>query len=105
MAGSTSADQCYNPAFIHSIAVPEVDMVDKLGKVCAVARGDGAVNVINIESGLTTRKSKSSSKHQKGSQSKSKDGSSSTDVDANQNGKMLHLDYSLGGHKAAVSCV
>ncbi|KAF7840341.1 cellulose synthase A catalytic subunit 8 [UDP-forming] [Senna tora] len=105
ITSSSSAGQCFNPAFIHAIAVPEVDMVDKLGKVCAVARGDGAVNVINIESSLATLKSKSSSKHRKGSQSKSKDGSSTTNMDADQNSKMLHLDSSLGGHIAAASCV
>ena len=82
-------------------------MLDKLGKICAVARGDGAVNVINIESELAATRSKSSSKPRKGSQSRSKHGSSVTDkeiVDQNGNGR-LHLDYSLGGHTAAVSCL
>ncbi|KAG2315530.1 hypothetical protein Bca4012_066345 [Brassica carinata] len=43
-----SKGQCLNPAFVHSIAVPEMDMVDKLGKICAVARGDGIVGLITI---------------------------------------------------------
>ncbi|KAI9076432.1 hypothetical protein K1719_041579 [Acacia pycnantha] len=105
VTSSSSLGQCLNPAFVHAIAVPEADMLDKLGKVCAVARGDGAVSVISIESDLTAPKSKGSSKPRKGSQSKSKDGSSTTNMDTDQNGKMLHLDSSMGGHSAAVSCV
>ncbi|KAI4332528.1 hypothetical protein L6164_017429 [Bauhinia variegata] len=106
MTSRSSAGQFFNPAFVHAIAVPEVNMLDKLGKICAVASGDGAVDVINIESELATVRSKSSSKPRKGSQSSSKDGISSTDSDADQNGKKrLHLDYSLGGHTAAVSCL
>ncbi|KAE9601196.1 hypothetical protein Lal_00023812 [Lupinus albus] len=103
---SNSAGQCLNPAFIHAIAVPEVDMLDKLGKVCAVARGDGVVNVINIESEMTAMKSKSSSNLRKRSQPRSKDGRSTSNVDPDQNGKKrLHLDYSSGGHTTAVSAV
>lgn len=36
--GGCSAGQSLNPAFVHAIAVPEVDMVDRVGKVCVVAR-------------------------------------------------------------------
>ncbi|KAL7175036.1 hypothetical protein ACSBR2_028774 [Camellia fascicularis] len=63
-----SAGQCLNPAFVHAIAVPEVDMVDRLGKVCVVARGDGVVDVIDIESELAVIKSQSSLKPRKGTQ-------------------------------------
>ncbi|KAF8092937.1 hypothetical protein N665_0395s0002 [Sinapis alba] len=87
---SSSSGQCLNPAFVHSIAVPEMDMVDKLGKICAVARGDGIVDLINTESELS-RKGTS-----KGSSSSSNN---------NNVGKRVCLDYSVGGHKAAVSCV
>ncbi|KAI8023070.1 WD repeat-containing protein 53 [Camellia lanceoleosa] len=51
-----SAGQCLNPAFVHAITIPEVDMVDRLGKVCVVARGDGVVDVIDIESELAVIK-------------------------------------------------
>lgn len=85
---SSSSGQCLNPAFVHSIAVPEMDMVDKLGKICAVARGDGIVDLINVESELS----------RKGA---SKGSSSSSNVVV----KRVCLDYSVGGHKAAVSCV
>ncbi|KAK7247185.1 hypothetical protein RIF29_42062 [Crotalaria pallida] len=103
---SSMAGQCLNPAFIHAIAVPEVDMLDKLDKVCAVARGDGVINLINIESEMAAIKSKSSLSSRKGSQSRSKDGSSTGNVDPYQNGKKrLHLDYTLGGHTAAVSAL
>ncbi|KHN48008.1 hypothetical protein glysoja_015478 [Glycine soja] len=98
------AGRCVNPAFVHAIAVPEVDMLDKLDKICAVARGDGAIDVINIETEMAATKSKSSSNSRKGSHSRSKDGSSSSNTDADQNGKKrLHLNYTLGGHTAAVS--
>ncbi|KAL7215925.1 hypothetical protein ACSBR1_027969 [Camellia fascicularis] len=63
-----SVGQCLNPAFVHAIAVPEVDMVDRLGKVCVVARGDGVVDVIDIESELAVIKSQSSLKPRKGTQ-------------------------------------
>ena len=55
------AGRCVNPAFVHAIAIPEVDMLDKLDKICAVARGDGAIDVINIETEMAATKSKSSS--------------------------------------------
>ncbi|XP_017414671.1 cellulose synthase A catalytic subunit 8 [UDP-forming] [Vigna angularis] len=101
---SSVAGRCVNPAFVHAIAVPEVDMVDKLDKICAVARGDGAINVINIETEMSSTKSKSSSNSRKGSHSRSKDGSSSSKTEADQNEKKrLHLDYTLGGHTAAIS--
>ncbi|KAL5576956.1 hypothetical protein UlMin_018655 [Ulmus minor] len=102
-----SAGQCLNPAFVHAIAVPETDMLNKSGKICVVARGDGVVDVINIETELAAMKSKTSTTSQKGSQNKSKTSSSTADAEnPDQNGrKRLHLDFSLGGHTAAVSCV
>ncbi|KAI6705418.1 hypothetical protein NL676_008380 [Syzygium grande] len=63
MKSGNSTGQCFNPAFVHSIAVPDVDMLDKLGKICVVAREN---------------------------------------TDSRER---LHLDYTLGGHAAAVSCV
>lgn len=65
-------------------------MVDKLDKICVVARGDGIVDLINIESELS----------RKGTSSK---GSSSNNN--NKTIKRVCLDYSIGGHNAAVSCV
>lgn len=86
----SNSGQCLNPAFVHSIAIPEIDMVDKLDKICAVARGDGIVDLINIESELS----------RKGTSSKGSSSSSSNNVI-----KRVCLDYSVDGHKAAVSCV
>ncbi|CAN4105636.1 unnamed protein product [Withania somnifera] len=98
--------QSLNPAFVHALAVPEIDVVDKFVKICAVARGDGVVSEMNVESELNTAKSKSSAKPKKGSKSAPKvDGSSADPETGNQNGGDLHLDHSLGGHTAAVSCV
>lgn len=104
--GSNGA-QCLNPAFVHAIAVPDVDMLDKSDKICVVARGDGIVDVINIESELAVIRSKTSAKARKGSSSTSKDGvpaAGTGTLDENAR-KRLHLDYSVGGHAAAVSCV
>lgn len=87
--------QCLNPAFVHSIAVPQTDKI--LGasyKICAVARGDGIVDVIDLESELRPL-----------TKPRSKNGVGQS---ANCNGsgqKRIHLDYSSGGHTAAVSCV
>ncbi|KAJ0455980.1 putative transcription factor WD40-like family [Helianthus annuus] len=86
--------QCFNPAFVHAIAVPEADMLDKTDKICVVARGDGVVDVINIESEFRAAKSKGSSNPKKRWSTK----------DQNQRTR-LRLDYSSGGHTAAVSCV
>lgn len=102
---NSSAGHCYNPAFVHAIAVPNVDMLDRTGKICAAARGDGVVDVINIESELTSMKSKTSSKSRKGSQSTSKDSASASETEDQNDGKRLHLDYTLGGHTASASCV
>uniref|UniRef100_A0A803N2Q8 Uncharacterized protein n=1 Tax=Chenopodium quinoa TaxID=63459 RepID=A0A803N2Q8_CHEQI len=99
--------QFYNPAFIHAIAVPEMDMLDKLGKACAVARGDGIVSLINIEAELAAVKSKGFSKNDKCPQGRSSNAAAVSDVVTNKQNeiKRLHLDYTLGGHSAAASCV
>lgn len=77
-------------------------MVDKLGQICVVARGDGVVHVIDIES----EKSKISTKSSKRTQTRSKGVTAACDVDNLQSGrKRLYLDYTVGGHSAAVSCV
>ncbi|XP_073058588.1 LOW QUALITY PROTEIN: uncharacterized protein [Primulina eburnea] len=89
MGNKGDAGQCLNPAFIHVLAVPEVDMVDKVGKICVVAKGDGVVSILNIDTEpMAPLKSKISVKPKLGTKSKS-------------NG--LHLDYSMGGHTAAAS--
>lgn len=100
---NNGAGQCFNPSLIHAIAVPEIDMVDKLGKICAVAGGD-VINVIDIESEIAAIRSKSSSNTRKGSQSRLKGGSSSSNTDADDNvKKRLQFDYTVGGHTSAVS--
>ncbi|KAE8696478.1 Transducin/WD40 repeat-like superfamily protein isoform 2 [Hibiscus syriacus] len=100
MRSGSNAGQCLNPAFVHTIKVPDVDMLDKLGKICVVSRGDGVIDIIDMESELTAMKPKSSMKSRKGTQSVSK---GSDGGDPSENGtKWLHLDYSLGGHTAAI---
>ena len=100
---NSGAGQCFNPSLIHAIAVPEIDMVDKLGKICAVAGGD-VINMIDIESEIAAVRSKSSSNTRKGSQSRLKGGSSSSNTDADDNvKKRLQFDYTIGGHTSAVS--
>lgn len=102
---SSNIGQCFNPAFVHLVAVPEVDTVAGLDKVCAVARGDGVVDVIEGES-EPVRMSKTSTLRK--SQLGSKDGkkqASDGHTNSKSMGKRIQLDYSLGGHTAAVSCV
>uniref|UniRef100_A0A2P2JI45 WD repeat-containing protein 53 n=3 Tax=Rhizophora mucronata TaxID=61149 RepID=A0A2P2JI45_RHIMU len=103
----SNAAQCFNPAFVHAIAVPDADMLDKSNNVCVVARGDGSVDVINIESELAAIRSKSSRRARKGTHSTSKDSISTVNNEINSQNerRRLHLDYTLGGHNAAVSCV
>ncbi|KAM0856411.1 hypothetical protein ACQ4PT_049153 [Festuca glaucescens] len=57
-SSSGSAGQCFNPAFVHSVAVSEEGILGGLYKVCAVARGDGAVDIIDLEYKLAPAKSK-----------------------------------------------
>ena len=83
---------------VHAIAVPEADMLEKSGKICVVARGDGVVDVIDIGSELAAAQSKSSLKAHKGSKSRSKNNASTAAETLNQNRRRLHLDYTLGGH-------
>lgn len=102
--GMDRGGQCLNPAFVHAIAVPEVEMVDKLGKVCVVARGDGAVEVIDTEADFATT-SKRSLKPRK-NDVKLSNASSSTCIETRDgSGQKLYLDYTIGGHTAGASCV
>ena len=55
---------------VHAITVPEADMLEKSGKICVVASGDGVIDVIDIGSELVAAQSKSSLKAQKGSKSR-----------------------------------
>ncbi|CAA0817801.1 Transducin/WD40 repeat-like superfamily protein [Striga hermonthica] len=92
--------QCCNPPFVHSIVLPELDMIDKIGKICVAARGDGIVSIINLDFQTTASKSKISSKTKK---NQADCESTST---TNQNDiRDLKLDYSIGGHVASVSSV
>ncbi|KAL3522531.1 hypothetical protein ACH5RR_015365, partial [Cinchona calisaya] len=105
MTDRSNMGQCLNPAFVHALAVPDIDMVEKLDKICVVARGDGVVDVINVELERATIKSKSSSKPKKGTKSMPESSIPPADSLGPENGKKLHLDHTLGGHTAAVSCV
>jgi WD repeat-containing protein 53 len=103
-SSSSTAGQCFKPAFVHSVAVSEEDFLGGLHKVCAVARGDGAVDVVDLEYELAPAKSKGHSRTA-GSTVGSK-GTDPVDGSSNQSQvKRIHLDYAMGGHTAAVSCV
>lgn len=81
-------------------------MVERVGKICVAARGDGVVNIIDIESEVAALKSKSSAKSKQGAKSTP---NSSTQHANSQNEDLKHknllLDYTVGGHTAAVSSV
>ncbi|XP_037412055.1 WD repeat-containing protein 53-like [Triticum dicoccoides] len=103
-SSSGSTGQCLNPAFVHSVAVSEEGILGGLYKVCAVARGDGAVDVVDLEYELAPAKSKGPSRAGGSTMS-----SKITDLGDGSNNqcqrRRIHLDYSMGGHTAAVSCV
>ncbi|KAA8515074.1 hypothetical protein F0562_018139 [Nyssa sinensis] len=92
------------PYKIVDFGAPDVDSRDKSDNICVAARGVGVVHVINIEAELAAIKSESSSKPQI-TQSRSKGSVPPANTELrDQNGrKKLLLDYSLGGHIAAVS--
>ncbi|KAL7129841.1 hypothetical protein ABFS83_13G094500 [Erythranthe nasuta] len=97
------AGQFCNPAFVHAVIVPDLDIVDKVGKICVTARGDGVINIINLEPEIAPLKSKISTKHKLGSNSKipkDNDSQSADEKDGN-----FQLDYTMGGHTSAVSSV
>ncbi|CAA7402380.1 unnamed protein product [Spirodela intermedia] len=94
--------QCFNPPFVHSIAISEAEIGTGLEKIGAIARGDGVVEVIDIESDFVPSKSKSTSMPRGGSQTRLKEKASSSSQDQP---KSLQLDYRLGGHTAAVASV
>lgn len=103
-SSSSSAGQCFNPAFVHSVAVSEEGILGGLYKVCAAARGDGAVDVIDLEYELAPAKSKGPSRA--GASTMSSKRTDLGDGSSNQTqGKRIHIDYTMGGHTAAVSCV
>ncbi|XP_047058390.1 WD repeat-containing protein 53 isoform X1 [Lolium rigidum] len=103
-SSSGSAGQCFNPAFVHSVAVSEEGILGGLYKVCAAARGDGAVDVIDLEYELAPAKSKGPSRA--GASTMSSKRTDLGDGSSNQSqGKRIHIDYTMGGHTAAVSCV
>lgn len=79
-------------------------MVDNVGKICVVARGDGDVSILNVDTAPLKSKSV---KPKLGTKSKltSKDAEASGSQDQDRNDRGLHLDYSIGGHTAAVSSV
>ncbi|MQL90441.1 hypothetical protein Taro_023025 [Colocasia esculenta] len=94
--------QCFNPPFVHSIAVSEAEAATGLDKFCAAARGDGVVEIIDIESEFVASKLKNSSDSRRRSTSRLGEKSCTT---GQRQQRRLQLDYGLGGHTAAVSCV
>ncbi|XP_066305681.1 uncharacterized protein [Miscanthus floridulus] len=103
-SSSGSAGQCFNPAFVHSVEVSEEGILGGLYKVCAVARGDGAVDVVDLEYELAPAKSKGAPRAAISKMSSK--GAELGDGSCNQSqAKRIHLDYTMGGHTAAVSCV
>ena len=103
-SSSSSAGQCFNPAFVHSVAVSEEGILGGLYKVCAVAKGDGAVDVVDLEYELAPAKSKGPPRA--ATSTTSSKGTEPGNGSCNQSRvKRIHLDYTMGGHTAAVSCV
>ncbi|PVH39486.1 hypothetical protein PAHAL_5G514800 [Panicum hallii] len=103
-SSSGSAGQCFNPAFVHSLAVSEEGILGGFYKVCAVARGDGAVDVVDLEYELAPAKSKGPPRTATSTMSSKR--TEPGDGSSNQSQvKRIHLDFTMGGHTAAVSCV
>ncbi|OEL29454.1 hypothetical protein BAE44_0009527 [Dichanthelium oligosanthes] len=103
-SSSGSTGQCFNPAFVHSIAVSEEGILGGLYKVCAVARGDGAVDVVDLEYELAPAKSKGPPRTATSAMSSKRTELGDGSINQSQL-KRIHLDYTMGGHNAAVSCV
>uniref|UniRef100_A0A0E0JFD5 Uncharacterized protein n=1 Tax=Oryza punctata TaxID=4537 RepID=A0A0E0JFD5_ORYPU len=95
MQNGSSGGQCFNPPFVHSIAVSEEGILGGSYKVCAVARGDGAVDVVDLEYELAPAKSKGLPRMADLSLS-----SKITDIGdgcgSQSQRKRIHLDYTVG---------
>ncbi|KAL6538059.1 hypothetical protein OROGR_012047 [Orobanche gracilis] len=94
--GDGGAQSC-NTDFVHAIVVLDPDMVERVGKICVAARSDGVASF----------KSKSLAKSKQGSKSTTPkntihDAGSESEDSSHKN---LLLDYTVGGHSAAVSSV
>ncbi|KAL6538114.1 hypothetical protein OROGR_012102 [Orobanche gracilis] len=104
--GDGGAQSC-NTDFVHAIVVLDPDMVERVGKICVAARSDGVVSIIDIKSEVASFKSKSLAKSKQGSKSTTPkntihDAGSQSEDSSHKN---LLLDYTVGGHSAAVSSV
>ncbi|KAL4204494.1 hypothetical protein AMTRI_Chr01g110150 [Amborella trichopoda] len=93
--------QCLYKTLRTGHTIPEETTSEKLGKVCAVARGDGVIDVIDIESELSGSKEKTHKSRSKSNLIPRQ----TTETSNKSQGKGLQLDYASGGHTAGVSCV
>ncbi|KAH9309752.1 hypothetical protein KI387_037663, partial [Taxus chinensis] len=105
-----SATQICNPPFVHALAVPEGILDRGNNQIIAVARGDGAIEIIDLE--FETRvgisKNKQAPHARKGFQSKlAKNVNSKENIatEEKENQTRIHLHVGMGGHTAAASCV
>lgn len=97
-----------NPPFIHALAVPEGQLLGDVGRTMVAARGDGAVDVFDLQfkgdemSDCRGKKKKSGEKLGRGtSESFKEEGSFVYDLP----GRLCHLSSDMQGHTSAVSTV
>eukprot|EP00249_Psilotum_nudum_P007752 c20793_g1_i1 orf=603-1400(-) len=106
-ANHQTSVQVFNPPFIHALATPEGKLSGEAGKILAVARGDGAVDICNITL-ETGQGSESHGSKLKGSTSagRSKAKAMAKEAADERGSPREYTPHtSIEGHTAAVSCV
>ncbi|GLJ38336.1 hypothetical protein SUGI_0780810 [Cryptomeria japonica] len=106
----TSTNQICNPPFVHALAVPEGFLQRGDNQVVAVARGDGAIEIIDLEyethMGVSkNKKSQHASKGSQGKLAKNVNAKESNTTEETEKQMRIKLHVGLGGHTAAASCV
>eukprot|EP00252_Welwitschia_mirabilis_P027534 TRINITY_DN9468_c0_g1_i1.p1 TRINITY_DN9468_c0_g1~~TRINITY_DN9468_c0_g1_i1.p1 ORF type:complete len:397 (+),score=69.48 TRINITY_DN9468_c0_g1_i1:61-1191(+) len=106
----SSSNKLWNPPFVHAIALSENVPQGKNTQCTAVARGDGTVELLDLESEVHTAQMKTKQPVPGTGRSKSKLGKSKhanykAGYGKDMNGSRTYLHSGLGGHTAPVSCV
>ncbi|CAM6124500.1 unnamed protein product [Calypogeia fissa] len=105
VADNANVGQLCNPPFVHALAIPESNGSGDSGRVVAVARGDGAIEVYDLGFESLKPVVRKGLKNKKGNQQNSSGQGESGGPALMVNGLRCHFDTEHGGHSTAASSV